>query len=515
MDRLRRLAQGLYRAARTVLTRRTAPPSGYVATRLAEFCLDLAPPASTPVQKADGSVRDAIPNDDPGGVRLHLCAGEAIETPAVEIGPDHVVRLRAAGTGASSLRIEICSDADPTRWSPLANWSINASIQPIEIGLHGTPGSRRLRVVSANGDLELFEMQICARHRCGRLRALSGYTYRMTNEVKNFSGSAYTHPMYGASAATSHTGEGLVQNATVGRPQRNLASQLEVRAEAHLRGLAPTDGETAFNYAMRGLGILLPMTPPDFFARARERSAAGHLSILSICSGAARIEEQILAHCDGTVHLTLLDASNELTQRAADRLTGTSAGRRVECLVGDINRGLPGSNLYDIVICVSALHHVADLETVLAQTNERLAEGGELWSIGEQIGRNGNRLWPDTLTAANLAFAELPPRLRRNAHTGQIDETIPDHDFSIGCFEGIRSEELEVMLEAHFIPSHVYKRNAFLWRLVDATYSDNFDLGSNEDVAALRKIIIAEAVHWATGGRSTELHGIYRKKTLR
>ena len=71
------------------------------------------------------------------------------------------------------------------------------------------------------------------------------------------------------------------------------------------------------------------------------------------------------------------------------------------------------------------------------------------------------------------------------------------------------------MLEAHFVPEHVYKRNAFLWRLVDATYSDNFDLRRDDDLRALRSLVVAEAVHWATGGRSTELHGVYRKKTLR
>lgn len=55
----------------------------------------------------------------------------------------------------------------------------------------------------------------------------------------------------------------------------------------------------------------------------------------------------------------------------------------------------------------------------------------------------------------------------------------------------------------------------FLWRLVDATYVDNFDLGRADDVAWVRHLVVDEVVHWARGGRATELHGIYRKKTVR
>lgn len=47
------------------------------------------------------------------------------------------------------------------------------------------------------------------------------------------------------------------------------------------------------------------------------------------------------------------------------------------------------------------------------------------------------------------------------------------------------------------------------------TYADNFDLTKADDAAWLRHLVAAEAVHWASGGRSTELHGVYRKKTVR
>jgi SAM-dependent methyltransferase len=362
----------------------------------------------------------------------------------------------------------------------------------------------------------VIDLRICHPLHAGRLNAIADYPMRMRNEVQHFSGAAYTHAMYGQQPAGSTESQGAVAAITIGADTSHESARLMVaRGQEFLATFSPLPAEVAFNYATRSLGALLPLTPPDFFQRAAKRSSGRSLRMLSICAGAARVEEQILDHCNGPVSLTLLDASTDLIGRAAQRLASARPDRTVECLVGDVNRGLPGQGQYDVIVCVSALHHVADLERVLGQINARLADEGEFWSIGEQIGRNGNRLWPDALEAANEIFATLPARLRRNAHTNETDSGISDEDFSTGCFEGIRSEELEESLERYLIPVDVYKRNAFLWRLIDATYSDNFDLSNEEDLGHLRRLILAEAVHWASGGRSTELHGVYRKKILR
>lgn len=343
---------------------------------------------------------------------------------------------------------------------------------------------------------------------------MSSYSTRMRNELQHFS-TAYTHSMYGTEQATS--GKGRLRDSET--PSADLcgmfASALSDHARATLAQLPPTPGEQTFNYASRCLGALLTTTPPDFLSRADSLNVARPLRVLSLCAGAARIEEQILRHSTHPIQMTLLDASRDLVQRAADRMAEVAPTHTVDCLVGDINQGLPGDLTYDVILCVSALHHVAELETVLAQCNARLSEEGEFWSIGEQVGRNGNRLWPEALQAANTAFSRLPPHLRRNAHTGQADTSIADTDYSTGCFEGIRSEELDDLLDRYFVPVHIYRRNAFLWRLIDATYGDNFHLDRPDELAHLHDLIVAEVVHWATGGRSTELHGVFRKKTVR
>jgi SAM-dependent methyltransferase len=462
-----------------------------------------------------------------GQLAALLNAGEPITTPPIAVHLEHrvqvtVILLPDAGAKAS-MRIQFApGDGVAGPWRDLAIAHIVAGrrgdSQRIEFGLEALAGKvfsfRVVRPMWERAVCHLMSLSICSPDRAGRLNALSAYEYRMSNEVRHFSGVAYRHAIYGEKIGQRRGGDVNFARSML-NAKTDETELLELRAERKLAQMEPAPGETAFSYAERTLSALLPMEPPNFFHRARELSSKKPLRMLSICAGAARVEEQILDHCNGTVELTLLDASPDLIRRASERLACARPGRTVECLIGDVNAGLPGKGRFDVIVCVSALHHVADLEKVLAQINQRLEDDGEFWSIGEQIGRNGNRLWPEAYEAANRAFATLPERLRRNAHSGQVDALLSDRDFSVGSFEGIRSEELESMLESYLVPEQLYKRNAFLWRLVDATYSDNFDLANAQDLAYLRALVQAEIVHWAFGGRSTELHGIYRKKNIR
>ncbi|MES2635579.1 MAG: class I SAM-dependent methyltransferase [Pseudomonadota bacterium] len=461
-----------------------------------------------------------------GQYGVALQAGEYILTPQLKVSSETVLALLVVGTPAGHAQVNVdwalaCGD----QWHTLTTVGLSAPLlhQRLDISLAALAGHEvRFRVVRGDGTgdmLNVLMLRISPSHRMGRMNALASYDFRLKTEVGIFSGSSYSHQIY-ATGNTAVTGSGKVELSRfmpVARENR-WVDDLRGRVDRRLKTLKPTPSEAAFSYSMRALGALLPMEPPDFFGRAREKTKSRNrlrpLRILSILAGAARVEEQLLSHCNGAVELTLLDASPELIQRAADRLASAKRDVKVKCLVGDINMGLPGKGEFDIIMCVSALHHVANLERVFSQVNERLADDGEFWSIGEQIGRNGNRLWPETYKVASDLFAAMPERFRRNGHSGSIDTVLSDRDFSIGCFEGIRSEELEPLLEAHFIPQMVYKRNAFLWRLVELTYGDNFDLSKPEDLQWVRRLIAAEITHWATGGRSTELHGVYRKKTV-
>jgi hypothetical protein len=116
------------------------------------------------------------------------------------------------------------------------------------------------------------------------------------------------------------------------------------------------------------------------------------------------------------------------------------------------------------------------------------------------------------LEIANRIFTAWPAEKRKNNNSGKVDESIPDIDFSAGCFEGIRSQDIITQLDRHFLPVNCYLRNAFLWRLVDAAYAGNFNLEDQADRGLLIDAAVQEAMHWAQGGRNTEMHAVYRSK---
>ena len=184
-------------------------------------------------------------------------------------------------------------------------------------------------------------------------------------------------------------------------------------------------------------------------------------------------------------------------------------------MLGDVNAISAeqfGNLTFDVAMFVSGLHHVVEIEHVLQTVTELLVPNGEFWIIGEVIGRNGNQLWPEALDAANRIFSRLPERFRHNSSTGKVDSSVPEIDFSANSFEGIRSEEIESLLLRYLDPVEMWRRNCFLWRLVNVAYFPNYDLNSQEDRYIVLSLVAAEYNLWKSGGRPTESHSIFRRR---
>jgi SAM-dependent methyltransferase len=192
-----------------------------------------------------------------------------------------------------------------------------------------------------------------------------------------------------------------------------------------------------------------------------------------------------------------------------------SSVAQTSSVLGDINvisAEQFGNLTFDAAMFVSGLHHVVEIEHVVQTVVELLVPDGEFWIIGEAIGRNGNQLWPEALDAANRIFSSLPERFRRNAFTRKVDSRVPETDFSANSFEGIRSEEIESLLLRYLDPVEMWRRNCFLWRLVNPVYFRNYDLNSEEDRYIVLSLVAAEYNLWKSGGRPTESHSIYRRR---
>jgi SAM-dependent methyltransferase len=275
-----------------------------------------------------------------------------------------------------------------------------------------------------------------------------------------------------------------------------------------------TEGDDVYRYAHRVLASLIAIPRPNFPKRIRSiyQRESRPVRILSLCSGAAGIERRIIADAACPVEISLFDLNEKLMGEAAAALSSVA---RISGVLGDVNAISAeqfGNLTFDVAMFVSGLHHVVEIEHVLQTVIELLVPNGEFWIIGEAIGRNGNQLWPEALNAANRIFSLLPERYRRNALTRKIDSTIPETDFSASSFEGIRSEEIESLLLRYLDPVEMWRRNCFLWRLVNPAYFRNYDLNNKEDRYIVLSLVAAEYNLWKSGGRPTESHSVYRRR---
>lgn len=464
------------------------------------------------------------------GLVLH--AGERLHLPTVVAPSEPILWMRCLRAlpriSDDGLDVEVWYGCDGGEArlllsQRLENVQATASLRELTIDLPVPVGSAlRIEIRCETGPygdpsadwLGLLGLVVCARNEFDLWRARNQHAWRLQNEIAHFS-QVYSSDFY-RDRHTERRASGGDSQPPRTLPPRSVDQTAETSLRAALRtllqGVSPHAGENAFAYANRMLAMLIPAQAPNFPGRLRElagRHPDRPLRMLALCAGEAAIEGGILEAAGVPVELCIVDVNAGLLDQAMLRMPPTVTVDRV---LGDANDISPQLGQFDVVNITSGLHHLVELERVLAAIAKILSPGGEFWLIGEQVGRNGNRLWPEALALANRIFTSWPADKRRNRNTGKLDASIPDVDFSAGCFEGIRSQDIVGQLDRYFLPVNCYLRNAFLWRLVDVAYAANFDLGAAADRELLADAAVEEAMHWAQGGRSTEMHAVYRSK---
>jgi SAM-dependent methyltransferase len=409
----------------------------------------------------------------------------------------------------------ILFEAPLSRAKEESNFTLDLSV------LRSRRGSPGLRCFSPSGRLDLasklavVKWVVGPNDRISLLTARRHRSRRIKTTIESIN-AAYDHEMYSHSKVDDrHEGASSftpLQKAPSG-PRRKSEDPIEAESLLNLPSAKLMEGDDVYRYAHRVLASLLP-AQPNFSKRIRsvnEREGRP-VRILSLCSGAAGIERQMIANADCPVEITLFDLNEKLMQKAAAALSSVA---QTSGVLGDINvisAEQFGNLTFDVAMFVSGLHHVVEIERVLQTVTELLIPNGEFWIIGEAVGRNGNQLWPEALDAANRIFSSLPERFRCNAFTRKVDSMVPETDFSANSFEGIRSEEIEPLLLRYFDPVEVWRRNCFLWRLVNPVYFRNYDLNSEEDRYVVLSLVAAEYNLWKKGGRPAESHSIYRRR---
>lgn len=462
-----------------------------------------------------------------------LLAGERLELPALRSPREPVLWLRCMRglpeISEDGLDVEIWARQNAKQEQlllslRLENTQPQASMHevlldlPLQVDetwgleLRCGPGPRGM----GNADwLALLGLVVCAREELPLLRARTHHAWRLANEIEHFS-HVYSNAFYRDRHVDRRGGEGGVAGSVRPLPaaesQDDARERLRVALLLRLRGVLPREEENAYSYASRMLGQLIPESAPDFAGRLRRMSACRGgrpLRMLALCAGEASIEGRLLAQAGVPVELCIVDVNAGLLEQAVLRMPPTVVVDRV---LGNANDIGPQLGVFDIVDITSGLHHLVELERVLGAIARMLRPDGEFWLIGEQVGRNGNRLWPEAAVLADRIFSSWPASKRLNRNTGKVDDSLPRVDFSSACFEGIRSQDILDQVSRHFLQVDCYLRNAFLWRLVDMAYAANFDLASEADRDLLMAATVEEVIHWSEGGRGTALHGVFRSK---
>jgi SAM-dependent methyltransferase len=378
--------------------------------------------------------------------------------------------------------------------------------------------------MDSRGDwLAFYELVIAPAEELPLRRARAFAAFREQNELAVFS-TTYDHAMYNGGSRrgslrsrirgmASTIRRAIRQAATRVRPRNGQTSIDAASAEKPATtGTRPKQnlGEYYTSRLMRRLA-LKNVDFRGYLARRLAAHANRPIRILSLASGAARIEEGFVDGFDpARIELTLTDINPDLLARAKVRLAGKA---QVRSEVMNLNRLELPCRQYDIIVCVSALHHVVELERVIGQSAAALVEDGEFWSVGEYVGRNGTRLYDNALAVANEYFSQLPAKYRVNRNPGSkaaTDDRLPNLDCSLTCFEGIRSAEIEPIMARHFAPVEVIKYDCFLWRLFNLAYYDNYNLDDANDRDIVDKAVELEVDFVRRGGQPTALWGVYR-----
>lgn len=323
---------------------------------------------------------------------------------------------------------------------------------------------------------------------------------RIANEVGHFS-EVYEHEMYRSKQ--------YAEQPILITHLNDLGSVSQKDSEQPFRASLPLMDESVYAYASRLLSDNLKMREIDFSQRILSLSHQNpSLRILSLCSGSARNEAALDAISGHTVHWTLQDLNENLLNKARKQFSPSS---NVEFLIGDVNTIQDTGRNWDVIMCVSGLHHVVELEKVTKFVSDSLAPDGEFWLIGEYVGKSGNRLHPTAQISADKVFNSLSPRYRFNHHTKEVDSFVPKNDYSIDCFEGIRADEIESVISLEFFPVEISRNNSFLWRLVNLAYADNYNLEYDEDISTLESLVKSELLHFNKYRDGTTLNAVYKK----
>jgi SAM-dependent methyltransferase len=181
-----------------------------------------------------------------------------------------------------------------------------------------------------------------------------------------------------------------------------------------------------------------------------------------------------------------LDLNEDMLERGVSAASDQGVAEHLNPMAADFNEWHP-SQEYDGVIAIHVLHHVLNLEGLLAGIKRSLRAGG-CFAIADIIGRNGHLRWPEAMLLVREYWRQLPPSYRFNHQLRRYEEVLEDWDCSALGFEGIRSQDILPLLIENF---HFQRFVAFgnvIEPFVDRRFGPNFDASAHWDRAFIDEV---------------------------
>lgn len=178
---------------------------------------------------------------------------------------------------------------------------------------------------------------------------------------------------------------------------------------------------------------------------------AGHT--LSLGCGEGFIERLLKQRGFCFESITGVDLNEKCIEVARQRANEVNLAPRVDYVVKDLNMYSEPERRYNFIFFFHSLHHVRELEQILAGCRKALEANGFLM-VNEFVGPSRFQWTQQQLREANALFKMLPRELRFDLTSQQVKEEITAmsvdemirHDES----EAVRSSEIEKILKRNF-----------------------------------------------------------------
>ncbi len=131
------------------------------------------------------------------------------------------------------------------------------------------------------------------------------------------------------------------------------------------------------------------------------------------------------------------------------RYGSTRGGREVHFIQTDLNFARLPAARYDVIWSSSCLHHIANLEHLLAEVERALRPGG-LFALHDYVGERRLQYAPERLALINALLREIPVRFR----AGGMEAITAPRPEGLSPFCGVRSDDILPLARARFDVVH-------------------------------------------------------------